>query len=205
MTPLPGISEAFARAAGLEERSEPEPHLFIPYHDRTGVRTGHSRWRLYRLRPDGQKYHQEPGSAYAAYFCQVPLCPCSALFLVEGEKKALALTEAGYPAVGLPGLSCYIADANGHPQILPELHEAIRFAAPQEICFIGDADTVTNLQYARSGHFLATMFAGITVHLLQLSLDGPKGVDDLRGQLNGQFPDRLTELRKSAVRTDPQY
>jgi hypothetical protein len=56
---LPGISEAFAQAAGLEERLAPEPHLFIPYHDRHGKLIPHFRRRLYNKRANGQKYYQK--------------------------------------------------------------------------------------------------------------------------------------------------
>jgi hypothetical protein len=205
MIPLPGISEAFAQAAGLEERVDPELHLFIPYHDRYGSLTGHYRWRLYKVRSDGQKYYQGPGSPYVAYFCHLPLEQCEILYLVEGEKKALALREAGFQTIGLPGLCCYTLDANSHPQVLPELHDAIRHVQPRELCFTGDSDTVDNLQYARSGHLLAKMFPSVAVQLVQLPLDGPKGIDDLRGQLNGEFPNRLALLRRTAVPVDPEY
>jgi hypothetical protein len=205
MMSLPGISEVFARSAGLEERVSPELHLFIPYHDRHGILTGHYRWRLYKVRPDGQKYYQEPGSPYVAYFCHLPLEQCETLYLVEGEKKALALREAGFQTIGLPGLCCYTLDANSHPQVLPELHDAIRHVQPRELCFTGDSDTVDNLQYARSGHLLAKMFPSVAVQLVQLPLDGPKGIDDLRGQLNGEFPNWLALLRRTAVPVDPEY
>src|SRR5215469_7356520 len=99
----PGISEQFLKAAGVEERTEgSEPHLFIPYHDRTGNLTGHYRRRLFNPKPDGQKYDQPVGSAYEAYFCHVPLKKSNFLFLTEGEKKALALAEEGLPVIGLP-------------------------------------------------------------------------------------------------------
>jgi hypothetical protein len=189
MTLLPGISEAFAQAAGLEQRFEPEPHLFIPYHDRNGKRTSHFRWRLHNKRSNGQKYYQEPASGYIPYFCHLPLQLCKILFVTEGEKKALALADAGWQTIGLPGLSCYQTDANGNPQILPELHEAIKFAQPEIIYFVGDADTVSNLEYFRSAGILAEGFPNLKVCLIQLPLDGPKGIDDLRASLDGQFPD----------------
>lgn len=58
----PGISEEFLQAAGVHLVEEPEPRWEIPYHDRQGKRTGHSRSRLLQVRPDGQKYDQPPGS-----------------------------------------------------------------------------------------------------------------------------------------------
>jgi DNA polymerase-1 len=201
---LPGISEAFALANGLEERLKPEPHLFIPYHDRHGKLTTHFRWRLYNKRADGQKYYQAPGSGYIPYFCHLPLECCKTVFLMEGEKKTLAVAEAGYQSIGLPGLSCYQKDADDIPQILPELYEAVQFAQPEEICFVGDADTVTNLEYTRSAAVLASVFQTLTVRLLQLPLGGPKGVDDLRGELDGEFPGWLTNAHASAFPIDPK-
>ena len=58
----PGISDEFLTAAGVEYRTQPEPHLWIPYHDIDGKRTGHWRARLQQPRPDGQKYTQPAGS-----------------------------------------------------------------------------------------------------------------------------------------------
>jgi hypothetical protein len=201
---LPGISEEFARAAGLEERAHPEPHLFIPYYDRNGKLTGHFRWRLYNKRANGQKYYQRPDSGYIPYFCQLPLQLCKILFLVEGEKKALSLAEAGWQVIGLPGLSCYQKDADGNPQILPDLYEAITFVQPEIIYFIGDADTVSNLEYFRSAGILAEAFPQSQVRLVAPPLGGPKGIDDLRGELDGQFSDWLVNAQSSSVHVDPE-
>jgi hypothetical protein len=181
MSHRPGISDEFLRAAGVEELQEPEPQLRIPYYDYRGVLTGHWRSRLLEVRATGQKYTQAPNSGVHVYFPHLPLEPCSRFFITEGEFKTLALREAGYQSCGLPGLFCYTRDANNNPQILPELWEAVRFVHPTELYFVGDSDTWTNLDYYRSGHFLAVSFPRISVRLLQVPLGGPKGIDDLRG------------------------
>jgi hypothetical protein len=143
----PGISDEFLNAAGVELSTEPDVHLRIPYHDREGRRTGHYRVRLKQIRPDGQKYDQPPDSGVHVYFSHIPLSVCSRLWVTEGEFKALSLCEAGNPTIGLPGLHCYTRDQNGNPQILPELFEAVRFVQPQEIVFIGDSDTILNIEF----------------------------------------------------------
>jgi hypothetical protein len=201
---LPGISEEFALEAGFEERLNPEPHLFIPYYDRNGKLTGHYRWRLYNKRANGQKYYQKPGSIYLPYFCHLPLVRCKILLLTEGEKKALALAEAGWQVIGLPGLSCYQKDADGNPQILPALYEAITFVQPEVIYFIGDADTVSNLEYFRSAGILAEAFPGVQVRLIATPLGGPKGIDDLKGELDGQFPEWMMSAQASSIHADPE-
>ena len=111
-----------------------------------------------RFGPTGRSHDQPAGSGVHVYFAHIPLCVCQRLWVTEGEFKALSMWEAGNPTIGLPGLHCYTRDGNGNPQILPALFDAIRFVQPSEIVFIGDADTVLNIQYYRSAHFLATAF-----------------------------------------------
>ena len=45
---------------------------------------------------------------------------------------------------------------------------------PKEFCFVGDADTISNLQYYRSAHTLATAFPAVRVKLIQLPLGRTK-------------------------------
>ena len=58
--------------------------------------------------------------------------------------SVLALTEAGFNTVGLPGLFCY---SDG--EVLPGLRQAIELVTPPAIFFIGDADTLFNLDFYR--------------------------------------------------------
>jgi Protein of unknown function (DUF3631)/Domain of unknown function (DUF3854) len=201
----PGISDAFLEAAGVTFSDDLGGHLRIPYHDRGGQRTGHYRVRLKEVQANGQKYAQPVGSGIHVYFPHIPLTKCSRLWVTEGEFKALSMWEAGNPSIGLPGLHCYTRDQNGHAQIVPTLYEAVRFAAPGEIVFIGDADTVLNIEYYRSGHFLAESFPKVRVKLLQLPLgSSQKGIDDLRGNLDGEFPAELDRLYQEALAVDPE-
>ena len=50
---------------------------------------------------------------------------------------------------------------------------------------------------------LAVAFPVVRVKLIQLPLGGPKGLDDLRQSLDGQFPEWLETARKGALDTAP--
>jgi hypothetical protein len=102
----------------------------------------------------GQKYHQEPNTGLQLYFNHLVLTPAPVLHLTEGEFKTMALREAGFQAIGLPGLHCYTRKL-GMPQPLAGIPEAVDIVKPEVIRFIGDSDTLTNLEYFRSAHFLA--------------------------------------------------
>jgi DNA polymerase I-like protein with 3'-5' exonuclease and polymerase domains len=199
----PGISSEFLRAAGVEYVTEPEPQLRIPYFDITGKPSGHWRTRLQRIRPTGQKYDQPAGSKSEVYLSHIPLSQGLLLFITEGEFKCMSLVESGFPAIGLPGLHCYVRDTNDQPQLLPAIHQAVELVRPAELCFIGDSDTATNLEYYRSAGMLSQCFRQIQLKLIQLPLGGPKGIDDLRDQLDGQFPVWLAEAKAKALTVNP--
>jgi DNA polymerase I-like protein with 3'-5' exonuclease and polymerase domains len=119
----------------------------------------------------------------------------------------MSLVEGGFQTIGLPGLHCYTRDANDQPQLLPTVNEAVGVVTPEELYFVGDSDTYTNLEYYRSAHMLATCFPGRRVKLLQLPLGGPKGIDDLRASLNGTFPAWMSEacLRSVLIDADTSF
>jgi hypothetical protein len=201
----PGISNEYLFAAGVEVLPEGTYSLRIPYYDWLGKPTQHNRWRLRNPLPD-QKYFQEPDSGSRVYFNHLPLAPAPKLYATEGEFKCLALREAGLQALGLPGLHCYTHDDPGVPPILlPGIFEALQATNCLRICFIGDSDTLTNLEYFRSAVVLAQGIPReMGVELLQLPLGGPKGIDDLRASQNGQFQGWLAQAEKEAFLVDPQ-
>src|SRR5262249_30611927 len=67
----------------------------------------------------------------------------------------------------------------------------------------GVVKRVLVLEYYRSAWMLSQCFREIQLKLIQLPLGGPKGIDDLRGQLDGQFPDWLAEARAKALIVNP--
>ena len=161
----PGISDDFLVKAGVTVLPDPK-RLHIPYHDIDGTPTGHfrDRFKTAVAGDDGkpQRYSQPFQSGMHAYLPPFPFAKGEDLFVTEGEFKALALSEAGYNAVALPGLYCY----SDH-EILPDLAQAVALIEPPTIFFVGDADTVFNLDYYRSAKFLADRFNDISVRLLQ--------------------------------------
>src|ERR1700736_4570758 len=127
----PGISPEFLERVRVRVVDVPEPDsLFIPYFDAYGNEIDFHRIRLARVRADGQKYAQATGTEPRVYFPCSPLGPSSILFFTEGEFKELALQEAGYTAIGLPGLHCYTRPAGGKPIPLPGILEARELVNP---------------------------------------------------------------------------
>src|SRR6516164_6138833 len=150
----PGISDDFLVAAGVEIFPEGPYSMRIPYRDYEGKLTAHYRLRL-RQPATNQKYDQPEGTGVHVYFSHV-LPQGTKLYVTEGEFKALALQDAGYAAVGLPGLHCYThEDPEIPPVLLPGILETIQRTGCRELCFIGDTDVLTNLEYFRSGGVLA--------------------------------------------------
>jgi DNA polymerase I len=194
-----GISDEFLTAAGVRVLPADSPRKFeIPYRDWQGKLTGHFRWRLRHPLPD-QKYGQDPDSGYHAYFNHLPLRPDPELYLTEGEFKALSLAEAGFQVIGLPGLHCYThPDPEVPPVLLPGIVDTVGVSSCEVVYFIGDSDTLTNLEFYRSATVLANGIS-VPVFTIQLPLGGPKGIDDLRDSCNGEFPVQFAEMRRGAM------
>ena len=183
----PGIGPETLVAAGVHYTALRD--VEIPYFDSHGNPTGFSRLRLAHVTPNGQRYHQQPGSGVHVYFPPGfhALAPGGDLCIVEGEFKSLSLMEAGWKAIGLPGFGTYTNDANSTPQLLPGIREAINSTRPDRILFSGDADTATNYEFARYAVFLAHA-VNLPVLLPRIPIGGPgKGVDDCRGALGEKF------------------
>jgi DNA polymerase I-like protein with 3'-5' exonuclease and polymerase domains len=199
----PGISDEFLFAAGVEVLPQGQYSLRIPYRDWQGNLTSHNRWRFRNPLPD-QKYYQPPDSGAHVYFSHLPFRPGERLYITEGEFKALAAQEAGLQAFGLPGLHCYThEDPDIPPILLPGILEVVQSTGAKVLCFVGDADTLTNLEYYRSAGVLAQgLPLEVTVELLQIPLGGAKGLDDIRDQSNGEFPTWLGLQEKEAFQVD---
>jgi Domain of unknown function (DUF3854) len=127
----PGITDDFLAKAGVTVLLNPE-RLHIPYHSIDGAPTGHyrDRFKIAVTGADGkpQRNSQPFESGMAAYIPPFHLVKGEDLFVTEGEFKALALTEAGFNAVALPGLYCY-----AEQEILPGLRDAIELDRQQFI------------------------------------------------------------------------
>ncbi len=197
----PGISAATFEVAGIRFSDFPEPgSIKIPYHDMKGKPTGFCRYRLLKVRVDGQKYHQALGSGTRAYIPPqlVTMGKGGYLVIVEGEFKALSLIEAGIKAIGLPSFGTYVKDEKGGQRLLDVIAEVIDLLKPERILFLGDSDTATNYEFSRNAWFLANAVA-VPVVLPRIPVNGPgKGVDDCREKLGDQFPGFWGELVEDA-------
>ncbi|MBI1178473.1 DUF3854 domain-containing protein [bacterium] len=209
----PGISEAVLRAAGVEcvDALEAERRcglaatgLFIPYRTIDGADVIDANRPYGRLRLDqptgDKKYHQAVGSSVHAY---VPpgldkVAPGGDLHLIEGEFKALSLTEAGFPAVGVSGFYGYARKGGVEP--VAELAEVVARLQPQRIFFCGDSDTALNHQFAIAAVRLAQLLRPLPVLLPRIPYEGPgKGADDCRDVLKAEFTSWWQNLLTTAV------
>lgn len=156
-------------------------------------------------KPKPQRYAQPPKSNVHAYFPhtervswrEVAADPTWPLVIVEGEKKALAATLAGFATVGFGGVYNFYHDG----ELLPELEAFEWKGRPTFICY--DSDAAHNPQIQAAEARLATELSlrrGAVLHLVRLpNLPGgdKQGLDDL---LVSQGPDTLEGLLTSAPR-----
>jgi len=199
----PGISAEMLARAGVRRVSAAEAHklcgleqsgLWVPYRTAEGVAIvdgGKAYGRLRLDKPQGsKKYHQAFGTGVHAYvppgFENVPTggdVPC-----VEGEFKALSLTEAGFPTIGLSGFFGFAQ--KGGEALVPELAAIIARVKPARIIFSGDSDTALNYQFSVAAVRFAKLLHPIPVYLPRIPFNGPgKGADDCREVFAGNFPE----------------
>ena len=108
-------SASKALAAG-EYKTLPRVRAYeIPYFDLAGKPNGYCRYKLHDeyISPKSKspaKYLQLPGTKPRFYFpplvdwTSIANTPEQEIYIVEGEKKATALTQLGFPAIGLGGV-----------------------------------------------------------------------------------------------------
>ena len=106
-----------------------------------------------------------------------------------------------------PGLHCYTRqEVEGEelpPVLLNGILEAVKTTKCKRFVFVGDSDTLTNIEYYRSAGVLAQELPeGVSVELLQVPLGGPKGIDDIRQAKNSQFPEWLAEMEAKTRTVD---
>jgi hypothetical protein len=152
-----------------------------------------------------QRYAQPSGSGVHAYFPPVKGIDWQAiasdathpLVIVEGEKKALASTLAGFATVGLGGVYNFYTAGS----FLPELDAFSWKSRPVYICFDSDARDNPQIQAAEARLAAElSMRRGATLYLIRLphAKGGDKqGVDDF---LLSEGPDKLDSMLASAPR-----
>lgn len=215
---LPGINPATVQSAGLKHVDAStalvltgieEPGLLIPYRTIDGATVMDNEQPFCRLRldnpRDGQKYHQFAGSGSHAYipFQHVGGDRFEEIILVEGEKKALALSDVGETAFGISGFYGG-AKKTEDGRFIPveELEEIRRICPPTKIYFAGDQDTLFNGQFYDAALKLQQAFPSASILCLQVPANAPgKGFDDCRAVLDPRtFFELLTKAKAKAMR-----
>jgi hypothetical protein len=213
---LPGISPEYLEKAGLLQIDADlafkvcgiqQSGVWIPYRNFSGeqIREGgipFGRLRLDQPRGD-QRYHQRSGSRPHAY-----LPPSiwgsdknlgSPLIIVEGEKKALALSEEGMTAIGIGGFYNF-REGGG---LVEEIAETIHHIPEPIYIFLGDRDVVFNYQFSHAAWTFSQLVAPASVLASCVPVDAPgKGMDDCRGVLGAGFRKWLVDHLFAGVRID---
>lgn len=174
--------------AAKETAAKLGPCLAIPYRTVSGRFTGYVRLKPTTPRPDRGKYESPAGSKNRPYF-PVRALPAIAdatapLVITEGEKKALAATQAGLPTIGMSGVWNWQRKrkSNDEPRrLIPELG-MIRWKDREvTICFDSDAADNDNIVLAEQALAAVLKERGAVVKIARLPClpDGSKcGVDD---------------------------
>jgi hypothetical protein len=130
------------------------------------------------------------------------------LLIQEGEMKALSVVEAGFPSVGLGGITSF---TDGHGALHPELRTAIWGSGIEEVVFIGDTDAAINARFAQAACTMAWQIrqAGLNCKLRAVTLPfsghpACKGIDDWRRHLlnDSMFEQELMDLIGTAVEVE---
>lgn len=212
MSIRPGISDALLSLAGVRHVDEVEAFaavgfkasgLLIPYRDESGealVVNGHPFFRLRLDVPTGSAKYLSPADSGCQLFIPPGLAallkPGCTLGIVEGEFKALALIEAGFPCVGIGGITsaCPRDKVTREPALLPALAALIQSTKPARIAFIGDSDTALIHDFAREAVKLAALIS-VPVVLPRIPMDAPgKGPDDLREAWGNEFAAKWQDI-----------
>ena len=136
----------------------------IPFADPRGGWFDHVRSKVFPpiTQPDGPtvKYLQPPRSGVRVFF---PIATIAAvidsdapLWLVEGEKKSLAVAQRGLPAVGIAGITCW--NAAGSRRLHPDFGSIPLMGRVVEI--VPDSDWQTHPRVRAAVSALATALAG---------------------------------------------
>ncbi len=184
------------------------------------------------LRPDfprqkGDRYlkyetpvGQPPRPYFSPGFAAQVADPKRLVVFTEGIKKALAVWQAGVPAISAPGVTCWHdiehKRATGEWRLNKEVAAVALRGRPCAIAF--DSDTTTNRDVQVAEARLARMLleAGATVRLVRVPCDSPGkvGIDDwlaarsdpardlaalLEGALEANPSERIKDLKKTEV------
>ena len=212
----PGISADMLGRGGIRHVDESEAESLVGYYA-AGVVIPYRRldgsalltpdgMPFYRLRldnPKGSARYLSPRDAGAQIYVPPGLLdlvkPGCDLAIAEGEFKALALTEAGFPTLGIGGISSACRrDSENEVELLPDLADAIARIDPGKVLFCGDNDTALIADFSREALKVASLVA-VPVLLPRIPVNSPhKAADDMRDALGDRFPERWREIVAAA-------
>ena len=215
---IEGVSKATVSAAGLQcvdpstalrSCGIQQSGLLIPYFDIHGLPIMDAGGPFSRLRLDkpiaetGQKYHQRAGTKAHAY---VPpgtaerISTQKPLVVIEGEKKALCLADAGSCIpIGLGGFYSF---KNTDGSLVPEL-DAVLAGNNLPIVFFGDRDVLFNKQFSHAACAFAKLVGQHRLYVGCVSPNAPgKGVDDCRHILGEKFAPWFTQELEQVVEVE---
>lgn len=211
----PGISDATLERLEIRRVTASEAKVYTGTYDSgiyipfKGVECfGGPYGRLRYDKPQGdKKYHQRAGSKVHNYIQDGLTLHNGDLIFVEGEFKAISLTEAGFPAVGtsgfhswgknikfIPGLPLEDRDETdvltkkekeqglGHKVLHRETVQLLKKLSPKRVVFVGDPDTALNLSFGNAMCSFADLLPELPLAIVRIPYDAPhgKGVDDIR-------------------------
>ncbi|MCI0643209.1 MAG: DUF3854 domain-containing protein [Gemmataceae bacterium] len=173
-----GLTEATIRLARLRTEGGA---LVFPYFDLDGTVNCFARRRPHNGKP--AKYVQPPGSPVRAYRAPATLAKLrdckSDVYITEGEKKALALSQLGFASVGLGGF--WSAYQPGTKELIEDLASIVWAGRTVYIVFDNDAKPQTRRDAEAARRRLAGVLrrAGAKAHQVYLPGGADKqGVDD---------------------------
>lgn len=134
--------------------------LLFPFRSPEGGFMSHVRVKIFPSLTDDEghtvKYLQPPRSGPRLYFvarCLDAVCTgTDPLWIVEGEKKALAVAQLGYPTVGICGIEGW--HVGGSRDLLPDF-DAIKLAG-RIVNVVPDGDYQSNPHVHRAAHRFGT-------------------------------------------------
>jgi uncharacterized protein DUF3854 len=155
--------------------------MLIPYPDPAGSFFDHVRMKIFPPLPKDStrgggtvKYLQPPGSPVRLYFplrSIAELAGATPMWLVEGEKKALAVAQLGLPAVGFAGIHAWHrADSR---ELIPDF--GLVRLADRLIELVPDGDWRTNPRVLRGAIGLAMALQARGAQTRLVVLPGERG------------------------------
>jgi hypothetical protein len=169
------------------------PCMVIPYRHIDGTLNGFARIRPDHPRENGGKYESpfyrhEPKPDSRAYFTVSAIdaikIALAMLMLTEGEKKALAASQAGIPCIGLAGVENWHKKraGDGPDRLIDDLAAIDWTGRAIVICF--DSDPRRNPNVNRCRAELAAVLTALGAHVVFLTLPlGPRGSDGMPGKM----------------------